>query len=206
MNNTIRMATVVALQALILAGLVGRNYYTWVSGWEDPVRIAMGEQRPDPEDFKAGNKVRLDLSINKIDMGLITLDPDDEFKRGATVYVVLERTSQAWNARAVYRSMPFLDGGQRVISGRVEYIDDGPGPGEVLVVNYGVESFVVRPDSAQTYPSWRRDRDLSVQVRLDRSGRALLEGIFAQGVLHPSRCFFFCPDLLETDDDFYFEN
>jgi uncharacterized membrane-anchored protein len=167
----------VALQVLLLLGLVGRHGFTVVSGQP----VVLQSIPVDPWDFLRGEYVRLNYAIS-------VLDPDEvamtgaPYERGQAIWVVLAPGQPVWTAVAVHDRRPQVAPGQVALRGRVEYWNQaGTEQGTNAVVRYGVEQFYVPEGEGPKLEQASRDGKLTVQVLVDRFGRGAVHKVFADG-------------------------
>ncbi|HLN64030.1 MAG TPA: GDYXXLXY domain-containing protein, partial [Symbiobacteriaceae bacterium] len=93
-------------------------------------------------------------------------------------WVTLSQGSPYWKVTHVSDFRPAsVAADQVVLRGTVEWVDDGnwPGSRHVVMVRYGIEQFYV-PESETGLDQHRGE--FTVQVRVDRFGRAALEKVF----------------------------
>lgn len=169
----------VALQILVLGGMIGTHGFTVVTG--EPVRL---QSVPvDPWDLFRGEYVTLSYEISRFEPGTFPME-GAPYKRGQTVWVRLRDGLPAATALSVSAERPAAAPGEVVLKGRVEWYHEGHSdpwssyPGE-LMIRYGVEQFYVPQGQG---PGLERDREqLIVEVKVDRYGRAALSKVFRNG-------------------------
>ena len=155
---------IVLFQLLILVGLVGFNEASLASGKS----VVLQTVPVDPRDIFRGDYVALRYEISTLGdiPGLRTL------KEGDKAYVRLEQRGDVWEAAAVSES--YLEEWDVSISGEVANVWDSR-----IAMEYGIEAYFVPEGEGLEI---QRARDLKVRVSVDRSGKAIIEGLIVDGV------------------------
>lgn len=150
---------IILFQLLILLGLIGFNEATLAFG-----KSVVLQTRPvDPRDLFRGDYVMLRYEISTISRipGLENVNEGDK------VYVHLDQYGDVWDA----------------IEGAKERHPDWDVciSGEVVnhQVQYGIESYFVPEGKGQDI---QRAHDVKVRVSIDRSGKAIIQGLIVDGV------------------------
>jgi uncharacterized membrane-anchored protein len=168
MSTLPKIAVVLAVQLLIIASVVAFKQYTVWTG--ETVRLAVGPV--DPRDPFRGDYVTLTYEISRI-------DPDDLIgQRYAydTVYVELrEGDDGIWDAVAIHddRRREFED--TVLLKGKSEYWS-----GDTISVRYGIEELFIPEGSGRDIP-WQRRDEISVEIKVDRFGNAVLRHLLVDG-------------------------
>jgi uncharacterized membrane-anchored protein len=163
-----KIAIVLAVQLAIIASIVAFKQYTVWTG--ETVVLAVGPV--DPRDPFRGDYVTLTYEISRI-------DPDDllgERYGSGTVYVELrEGRDGIWEAVAIHdeRRHEFED--TVLLKGKAEFFG---GRTPLLNVEYGIEELFIPEGSGGAIP-W--DRDVSVEIKVDRFGNAVLRHLLVDG-------------------------
>jgi len=165
-----RVALAVALQLLILVGIVGARQWTLSTGM-----VILLETAPvDPRDLFRGDYVILRYKISTLNPG--ALGSTETFRQGQPVYVGVDQRGEFWTAVSVGSSRPptlFLKG--TVLRHR----NLGP-MSSSMSVEYGIESYFI-PEG--TGPRIERARErLSVEVAVGTDGTAVIRRLFIGGV------------------------
>lgn len=164
----------VGFQCLILLGVVGMKQHTVWTGQT----IRLQTTPVDPRSLFRGDYVSLRYPISDLADELFA-GGTNKIERGDVVYVVLAGGDAKWRATSVHPRMPELDPGEVVLRGefRQSWL---PGSGTVPV-EYGIESYFV-PEGT----GWKIERAsgsrLTVEVAIDRGGRAVVRRLFVDGV------------------------
>lgn len=168
-----RLLAVVALQFLILFGVIGFKQYTVVTG----ETVLLKTEPIDPRSLFRGDYVSLRYTISRLDTG--ALAGDDFFGYRAAVYVELAREESGyWRAVAVYDDRRDVEDGHALIKGRLQ--DDARfGSSSDLSVDYGIEEVFVPEGSGRAIET--SQAELAVEVRVDRFGNAVPRRIFIDG-------------------------
>ena len=168
----------VALQVMLLLGMVGRHAYTITTGQP----ILLQTEPVDPWDPFRGEYVRLNYAISRLDPAVTPFN-GGPFQAGQAVWVVMQVDSPAWKPVAVNAEYPPVVSHQVALKGRVMqdwqfYKDDKPHP---IRLEYGVEQFYVPEGEGAKMERAGRERKLTVEVLVDSFGRAALHKVFVDG-------------------------
>jgi uncharacterized membrane-anchored protein len=150
---------IVVFQLLILLGLIGFNEATLAFGKS----VVLQAGPVDPRDLFRGDYVRLRYNISTISRipGL------ENANEGDRVYVHLEQHGDVWDAtEGAKERHPDWD---VCISGEVVNHQ----------VQYGIESYFVPEGKGQDI---QRAHDIKVRASIDRSGKAIIQGLIVDGV------------------------
>jgi uncharacterized membrane-anchored protein len=181
-------ALAVALQLMVLVGLVGRHSYTLATGQE----VVLKSEPFDPWNPLKGEYVRLRYNISAVTVsGEAGQEPP--YQRGDVVWVTLQRGAPFWTAVAIGRERPAVGADQVAVKARVDWVQwwgdskESPPPGfEHGQVNliYGMEEFYVPEGEG---PGLEQQRDgITVKAKVDRFGRMALSQVLVNG--EPVKC------------------
>lgn len=159
----------VALQVLVLAGMIGMHGYTLKTG--KPVMLKTAPV--DPWSPLMGQYVTLRYDISMLNEGKVTME-EMPYKRGETVYVLLQKGDPYWNAVAVSSVKLQAGSDQMVLRGHVEYSFD-----QQVSIRYGIEQFYV-PEGQGPELEQHRDK-MAVEVAVDSFGRGAVKSVFVDG-------------------------
>jgi len=149
----------VAIQAMIIAAVPGKQIYTRLTG-----KVIMIKTAPvDPYDFLSGYHVALNYEISR-PKGF----DGPEVRSGSTVYVILgEDPNGVWSAQSAYSSWPKdVPAGCIVIKGTCDRSR----------VNYGIEKYFIPEKSRNSIEKDLRQnaRIAKAQIKIDNYGNAAL--------------------------------
>lgn len=194
----------VALQVLLLLGMIGRHAYTLQTG--TPVRLKTAPV--DPWDFLRGEYVRLNYEISGLRPEKIPMQ-GLPYQRNQLVWVTLKQADPYWVAVAVSSRRPQAGSGEVVVQARVEWYHDEPSPAPPrdpvpptdappqppsetrpptqpepdswprLRLRYGIEQFYV--PQGQGIELERRQAEMVVEGMVDRFGRIALKRVYLDG-------------------------
>ena len=168
-----RTLLILVIMTLALAGMIARKQYTLNTG----TLVLLETQPVDPRSLFRGDYVRLNFSINSLSP--LTLEGDDAFSRGDSVYVVLEQGARYWEAVSVHRRRPDTGPGKPVIKGRVR---DGTVPGiDRLTVDYGIENYFVPEGQGLELERVPVTGRLDLRIAIDRFGNAGIKEVLVNG-------------------------
>lgn len=178
-----RIAVVVALQTLALAGMVGMKQYTLSTG----VPIVLRTEPIDPRSLFSGDYVRLNYAISQLDID--RLAGDDAFERGDTVYVLVRQGKECWEPVSLHGRRPDAPAGQIAIKGRVEHLNDfrweGPGrpsvPGKTITVTYGIENYFVPEGEGRDLERPKPGETVAIRVVVDKYGNPGIKAVLVNG-------------------------
>jgi uncharacterized membrane-anchored protein len=152
----------VALQILLLVGLIGYKQFTLLTG----ERILLKTVPVDPRDMFRGDYVALSYEISRLESWQWQ---SHTFSKGDPVYVTLRRVGRFWDAASAAKSPP--SDGRLFIKGRVSQVmRDG------LRAEYGIESYFV-PEGKGRDLERAAGKGLVVEAAVDRHGRAVICGV-----------------------------
>lgn len=159
----------IGLQIIILISVWGFNQIQFVAG--EKVLLKLVPPR-DPLSLFQGHYLRLNYEISELGRG--EYEGPTDFQRGETIYVVLEKNDNYWEATAVSRSKPK---DEVFIKGNVLANYRGS-----LRIEYGIESYFIPEENWQevenTFRGLERYQDVFIEVSISRSGSALIRKIF----------------------------
>lgn len=184
MSLGLRIVIVVALQTTALLAMVGIKQYTLSTG----TPIVLKTEPIDPRSLFRGDYVRLNYAISRLPID--KLAGDREFARGDTIYVVLQREGEFWQALSLHHASPPVTAGQVAIKGRVEFINPltfpRPGapaePSKSIDVKYGVENYFVPEGEGRALERPKPGETVSIRVVVDRYGNAAIKAVLVNGV------------------------
>lgn len=170
----------VALQLLLLFGLIGRHSYTLATG----TPVVLKTEPVDPWDPFRGEYVRLSYTISQFEEGELPMQ-GAPYRSGQAIWVTLQPGNPYWTAVAVSDRRPSgLTAGQVALRGNVQWYDpgwaEGPQPIKARVfIRYGIEQFYVPEGEGPGLE--QRQRDMHVEALVDGFGRAALKRVFLEG-------------------------
>lgn len=170
----------VALQVLLLLGLIGRHSYTLATG----TPVLLKTEPVDPWDPFRGEYVILNYTISRIEDDSVPMQ-GAPYQRGQQVWVTLHPADPFWVAKAVSNRRPSdLAGGEVALKGTVQWHDPGwtGGPEATkasVVIRYGIEQFFVPEGEGKGLEG--RQREMHVEAVVDSFGRAALKRVFLEG-------------------------
>lgn len=174
MNAAIKLAIVVALQTAALVAIIANRQWTLATG--TPVVL---ETRPvDPRSLFRGDYVRFTYALGQLPADLPGISP--ELKRGDTVYVVLQKGDPYWRPVSVHAAMPEAGIDQVVIKGKVADTRFATMP-RGLFIHYGIEDYFVPEGEGRALERPGPNDKVSVQIAVDRFGRAGIQAILVNG-------------------------
>jgi len=187
----------VAVQILILFGMIGSHAYTVKTG----VAVKLKAESFNPWETIQGDTVRLTYGISRLDPATVPVQGTG-FKPGREIWVLLapgDGTSALAIAASATRP-PIVKPGQVAIRGVVEWVNSAepepippeklpppgttppeykPVPPGAISVRYGVEQFTLPEGVGRDTP--RPMSDFTVEIAVDRFGRAALTRVFLDG-------------------------
>lgn len=184
MTLGVRIGIIVALQTVALLGMVGIKQYTLSTG--SP--IVLKTQPIDPRSLFSGDYVRLNYAISDLDIQ--KLEGDKTFARGDTVYVVVKQGSEYWEPVSVHRDYPVTDTGQKVIKGKVQYLNrdqwrspkEPAEPIKQVNVKYGIENYFVPENEGRELERPKPGETVSILVVVDKYGNPAIKAVRVNGV------------------------
>jgi len=183
MNKKLWFALAVALQVLVLLGMVGRHTYTLQTG----APILLKTAPVDPWDIFRGEYVVLGYEISSLHSNAVVME-GGPFKRSQNLWVVLQPGDPFHTPVRVSANRPTdLAAGQVALKGRVEWVNIWDGAtgrelpaGEMqLQMRYGIEQFYVPQGQGRDLET--RLEQMSVRALVDRFGRAALSNVYLDG-------------------------
>jgi uncharacterized membrane-anchored protein len=150
---------------LLIFGLILFKQYTLWTGQE----ILLKTVPVDPRDFFRGDYVILSYEISRIDKSKETLK---SFKEGETVYVSLNiNENKLASFKAISQKKPT---NKTFLKGRITRINYNR-----LFIEYGIESYFV--PEGKGYQIENQIEDLQVKIAVDKSGNAVIKGLYVNG-------------------------
>ena len=169
-----RLALAVAIQFLLLLGLLGFKQYAVLTG--DTVLLKV--QPIDPRDIFRGDYVTLSYDISTLQPD--RLAGDDYFDQGDRIYVELVEGDPYWRPVAIYEDRRREHKSSVVIKGKVErgsWRRTMP-----LRVKYGIEDIFIPEDTGRAIERLSRTGDgLGVKVVVDRWGNGIARRLMLDG-------------------------
>ena len=154
-NRRFTFWAVVAVQAVVLLGMIGLNEQALARG----EKVTLLTEPVDPLDLFRGNYAALRYRIS-------TVQVPAGMQPGETVYVPLFRAGDVWNGTSAAR-VPPSEGVS--IRGTVRSVTEG-----TAHVEYGIETYYADEEEAQNL---QRAGRLLVTVALDDDGRARISRV-----------------------------
>ena len=172
----LRLAVVIAIQLLILLGLLGFKQYTVLTAETVVLRVP---QPVDLRDLFRGDYATLRYDISRLNLS--QLEGDDDFGHGDRVYVELVKGDPGWQPVAVYRDRHQEHKPSVVLKGKVASRSYSGGP-DSLSVEYGIEDIFVPEDTGEAIQRLTiRDGILSMEVKVDRWGNGIARRLLLDG-------------------------
>jgi uncharacterized membrane-anchored protein len=167
----------VALQVLVLLGMVGVHGYTLATGHP----VLLKSVPIDPWDPLRGQYVTLGYDISRLQPAKIPM-AGSPYERGQEIWVVLQPGNPYWTAVSVSNQRPAVTAEQVAMKGRVDWWNPGyeSQPAEALI-RYGIEQFYVPEGQGTSLEQGQRAGELSVEVLVDPTGRAAMHRVFLNG-------------------------
>lgn len=184
MSAAIKLALVVALQTAALVAIIASRQWTLATG--TPVVL---ETRPvDPRSLFRGDYVRFTYAIAQLPADLPGISP--ELKRGDTVYVVLQKGDPYWQPVSVHADMLTGAADQVAVKGKVVMAMPTTGRRVGPRVRYGIEDFFVPEGEGRALERPDLNDKVSVQIAVDRFGRAGIQAILVNGQVRYTETLF----------------
>lgn len=161
----------VALQVVILVGMMGLHGYTLATG--SPV--VLKTVPVDPWDPFMGQYVTLRYEISSLKASQVVMT-GTPYRRGQQVWVSLRKGHPYWSAVAVSARRPEAGPGEMIMRGTVESTWDERGQ---VWIRYGIEQFYVPEGEGQKLE--QNQPELTVEALVDSFGRAALSRVFYKG-------------------------
>jgi uncharacterized membrane-anchored protein len=175
-------ALAVALQLLILLGMVGRHSYTLATGTE----VTLKSEPIDPWNPWKGEYVRLRYNISTFQLPNPTGE-EPPFRSGERVWVTLRAGASVWQVVGISKDRPTTQSGEVAVQARVDWVQWWDGkeripsdfPHGQVHLTYGVEEFYVPEGEG---PGLEQQRDgITVKAKVDRFGRMALAQVLVDG-------------------------
>ena len=184
MSHGLRIAIIVIVQTLALFAMVGMKQYTLSTG----IPVVLKTQPIDPRSLFRGDYVRLNYDISRLTLD--KLGGDKQFTRGDTVYVVLQKGEDYWQAVSVHHELPPYTDGSLAIKGTVEYTNNQnwlrspelTKPITLINIKYGIENYFVPEGVGRDLERPKPGETVSIRVVVDHSGNAAIKAVLVNGV------------------------
>ncbi len=189
----------VAIQILVLFGLIGSHLYTVSTG----VHVKLKTESMGEYDTVQGQTIQVNYEIARIDPAKVPVQGNPS-KRGETVWVTLATGADGFaEAVAVNTKRTPVQAGQVAIKGTVQWVNTSPPepvapppektpppvtpdqpeykpiPIGQIQISYGIERIVLPDNQVDTSP--RPMADLTAEIAVDRFGRAALTRVYVNG-------------------------
>ena len=162
-----KFALGVALQVLLLLGLIGYKQVTLATG----ERVLLRTAPVDPRDLFRGDYVALDYKISHLDRSIWA---EDRYHKGQTVFVTLGREGRFRTAEAVSQAPP--KDSRLFLRGRVKKIAN-----QAMEADYGIESYFMPEGKADALATAsQKYKGLTAEISVGRSGRAVLRKVWPE--------------------------
>lgn len=175
-----RFALGAFIVALLQTAVLGWMIYDRVSLISSGREVILEVLPVDPRSLFRGDYVILTYGISRMD--LKTLGGDDDFERGAPVFVTLKKTNDGrWSPVSAWKHRPRgLGPGEIAIRGTVRW--SARARREVRV-KYGIESYFVREGEGKALEKTVRERKMQVLLAVGADGEAAIKGLMIDGKL-----------------------
>lgn len=170
MSPARKLAIVVAIQLLVLFGVLGFKQYTVLTG----DTVLLKAQPIDPRELAGATAGAVRFDISRLSPAAVAWDNDAPRCCNAPVYVELQRQADGyWTAVAVHGDNRHTRAGTVVIKGTVgsTYAPYG-GALQPVEIRYGIEQIFIPEGSAANIPSGT-GHTVAVAVKVDRFGNAV---------------------------------
>lgn len=165
-SSTVLIGTAIAIQVLILVGVVISATLPLVSG----IDIAVRTRPVDPRDLFRGNYAQLSYDFSRVP--LQELESTAPLRTGEVVYVSLRQSRDGLHEfAAASLEQPEDD---VFLRGRVEYV-----MGDQVSVLYGIEAFFAPKETALALEQTLRERAVA-RLAVSGSGRARIRAVGAE--------------------------
>src|SRR5437868_11988550 len=162
-----KFALLVALQVLLLLGLIGYKQVTLATGERVLVRTAP----VDPRDLFRGDYVALHYKISHLDRSIWA---EGHYQKGQTVFVTLGREGRFRSAEAVSKAPP--KDARLFLRARVTKVAN-----QAMEAQYGIESYFTPEGKADALASAsQKYKGLTAEISVDRHGRAVLRKVWPE--------------------------
>ena len=167
----------VALQTLVLFGMIANKQYTLLTGTE----VVLEMKPVDPRSLFRGDYVRLSYDISIVNPN--QLAGDDKFSRGDRIHVRLKKKEPgphtvAWIPVSLHHRRPAPSPSHIVITGKVAFVADLR---RRLSVRYGIESYFVPEDEGRALERPKPGEIVTVRLAIDRFGRSAIKAVLIDG-------------------------
>lgn len=175
-------ALAVALQVVVLLGMIGRHSFTLATGTE----VVLKSEPVDPWDPLKGEYVRLRYNISTVPIPL-TEGQEPPYERGDAIWVLLQKGEPYWTVTALGKGRPEPGQDQVAVRARVDWVQWWSDPNEPKPAGlearvnllYGIEAFYVPEGEG---PGLEDERDgITVKAKVDRFGRMALSQVLVRG-------------------------
>lgn len=174
-NVWIGVGAVALAQAAVLGWMIWERAHLLSSGRE----IVLEVIPVDPRSLFRGDYVVLGYDISRVQTTQGPASP----RRGAVIYVTLQKTGDRWQAIGSSTSPPAnLAPDQVALKGHVEYVSapTPPGTGQANV-RYGIEDFFVPEGTGRDLEKLVGEKKLDALIAVDDDGNAAIKGLMSDG-------------------------
>lgn len=188
-----KILIILLIQTLMLFYMIANKQWTLNTG----EAIVLETLPIDPRSLFRGDYVILNYAISTIELEKV--EGDNIFQVDDYVYVTLEQKGDYWQAVAVYNQYPDKAAQQKVIRGRVNYLNYSsyrrhrkikPEAIQRINVRYGIENYFVPEGEGKELERRVPDRKISLQVAVDGFGRAGIRAVLFNGVAEYTETLF----------------
>lgn len=173
----IRIVILAGVLTAVLLGMVGIKQYTLSTG-----SVVELEIKPiDPRSLFRGDFVRFRFTISELSTG----EYFGDFRRGDTIYVVLEPGTPFATPVSTHKDWPKVANDQLVIKGRVT-----GRPHNIVRIRYGIENFFIPEGEGRSLERSGPENKVTVRVAIDRFGRSAIESVLVNGEPRHSETLF----------------
>jgi uncharacterized membrane-anchored protein len=174
LSKSTRFLLAVGAQFIIIAAVILSKVSVIAGGTEVLLRI----EPVDPRDLLRGDYATFQYEVSRIEAGLME---EGAAREGETVYVVLRRSGEVWNAARVVRDKP--ETGETFLRGKVTYSSRQAG-GEIHIL-YGIEQYFIPEGAGASLPPWSQTDRAVARVAVDDQGNAVIQEILINGQAWP---------------------
>lgn len=172
-NLWIGIAAVALVQAAVLGWMIWERSHLLSTGREVVLEVIP----VDPRSLFQGDYVALGYDITRVPV------TEDKMRRGATIYVTLQKTGDRWHPLTTSTKKPEnLPPDQVVIKGNVVYASapTSTAPGQATV-HYGIEDFFVPEGTGLELEKLVGQKKLDALIAIDDAGNAGIKGLIVEG-------------------------
>jgi uncharacterized membrane-anchored protein len=172
-NMWIGIAAVAVAQAAVLGWMIWERAHLLSTGRE----IVLEVIPVDPRSLFRGDYVALGYDISRVPV------TEGKMRRGATVYVTLQKAGDRWQPLTASTKKPEnLGPDQVMIKGHVSYASapTSAAPGQATV-QYGIEDFFVPEGTGLELEKLVGQKKLDALIAIDEGGNAGIKGLMVEG-------------------------